>query len=374
MNKTMLSLALALACTASSVFAHEDLELDEFRNGDEAHERWSGNSNVSDQGGCYIVPGRFNVARGDAVLSSDPEGVIYKLLSSLGQRFSHSGMAMSDTSIRHNTADQNAFDTNDSFFIPQSLQSEGDSSLRNAWPGVITQTAEATATFREFIMQDGVVLYSTRMESGVRQAAREAAASTIEQMQGWYRWFSYTDVSWRDPFHVNNDDGNMCAGTIFHAHRLVENQGWTFDAVRHYPAEIRQPAAELMYEQIRVKVREAPDWIGHLGFSISELFGATSLNTFARRAANQFVNCMAFDDCGNTGTRWRNGVGPGSSLSPEDLYNLTYLYAMFEAWGNGEDYNFVYDSVKPLEATGSYYCCNVGDDDSPRRVACDFRE
>src|SRR5438128_336942 len=90
MKQTLLSLALAFACTASSVSAQED---------------------------CYVIPGRFNVERGDVVLSADPNGIIYKLLSSLGQRFSHSGLALSESSIRHNTADQKAFDTNDSFLI-----------------------------------------------------------------------------------------------------------------------------------------------------------------------------------------------------------------------------------------------------------------
>lgn len=371
MKQSMLPLALALACMASSVFAQENLELSDFPYGGEAPEAWTNNDNISRQDSCYIVPGRFNVERGDVVLSADPNGIIYKLLSSLGQRFSHSGMALSENSLRHNTADQTAFDTNDSFFIPQSLQSEGDHSLRNGWPGVITQSAEAAVTYREFIMQDGMVLYSNHMDSMARQQALEAAASTLEQMQGWYRFFAYTDITWRDPFSKGWDDGNMCAGSIFHAHRLAGSMGWNFDTVRYYPADIRQPAAGLLYDQIRTTVRQAPDWIGHLGFSISELFGSTSLNTFANRAANQFVNCMAFDDCGNTGSRWRNGVGPGNSLAPEDLYNLTYLYAMASAMA-GQDSGFAYDAVRPLEATGSYYCCSVGGD--AENVACDFRE
>jgi hypothetical protein len=291
-------------------------------------------------------------------------------LSSLGQHFSHSGMALSPNSIRHNTADQTAFDTNDSLLIPQSLQSEGDHSLRNGWPGVISQSSEAAVSSREFIMQDAMVLYSAKMDSGVRAAALDAAASLIEQMQGWYRFYAYTNITWRDPFNQGSDDGNMCAGSIFHAHRLAGNIGWTFDTVRYYPADARQPAAALLYDQIRSTVRQAPDWIGHLGFSISQLFGSTSLNTFARRSANQFVNCMAFDDCGNTGDRWRSGVGSGASLSPEDLYNLAYAHAFSDAM-NGQDSGFVYDAARPLEATGSYYCCGH---DGSSDIACDFRE
>src|SRR5205085_6183803 len=140
---------------------------------------------------------------------------------------------------------QKAFDTNDSFLIPQSLQSEGDHSLRNAWPGVITQSSEDALSSHEFILQDGMVLYSSKMDSGVRAAALDAAASTMEQLQGWYRFFAYTDITWRDPFNQGSDDGNMCAGNIFHAHRLAGNFGWTFDTVRYYPADVRQPAAAL---------------------------------------------------------------------------------------------------------------------------------
>jgi hypothetical protein len=145
----------------------------------------------------------------------------------------------------------------------------------------------------------------------------------------------------------------MCSGSIYHAHRLAGNVGWGPEDVRYFPEGVRQPAADLLFNELRRKIREKPDWFGEIAFAISGLF-STSLNDFANRAANQIVNCMAFDDCGNTRERWREGVGDGASLAPDDVVTLAYLYALASG---GVDSEFLYNAARPLEETGSYYCC-----------------
>ena len=49
----------------------------------------------------------------------------------------------------------------------------------------------------------------------------------------------------------------------------------------------------------------------------------------ARNVANQLVNCMAFNDCGNIGDRWRKGVGTGSTISPDNLMDI--MHTMWRA-------------------------------------------
>jgi hypothetical protein len=116
---------------------------------------------------------------------------------------------------------------------------------------------------------------------------------------------------------------------------------------------VRQPAADLLFNELRRTIREKPDWFGEIAFAISGLF-STSLNDFANRAANQVVNCMAFNDCGNTQGRWRQGVGDGASLAPDDMVTLAFMQTFGSA---GADSEFLYNAVRPLEEAGSYYCC-----------------
>ena len=298
--------------------------------------------------------------RGDAVLSTDPNSVIFKLLNSLGQTYSHSGMAMSDRAIRHNTGYQDAIDTVDTGLLPQRLKGTGNFSLRDAWPGVVDQTVEAATSTMEFIIPNGYVLHSSPFDPmaalWAREGQRRAAADLMTRFRGWYSFFSYTNIHWADPFRTTAGDGNMCSGSIFHANRLANNIGWVNENVRHYPADVRQNAANLLFREIQSKVRAAPNWLGDVAFGINDFFGGTSLNTFAQRVANQFVNCMAFEDCNNTTARWQNGVGTGSSLSPDDLLNVAFWYTYVSAI-NGQDLGFVYNAARPIEVTGNYYCC-----------------
>lgn len=353
-----------LVC-ASSASAQLNFELDHYRGNDDEYisavDPWFDKAGDPD---CVYIPGRFNMAAGDVVLSTDPNGIIYKLLSSLGYQHSHSGMATSERSLRHNTADDDALDTVDSNLVPQRLKGTGEHSLRDAWPGMIDQTVEAATSTEEFFLRDGLVLYSDDADVSwetldARMQERERALDQMARFQGYYSFYAYTNIAWNDPYTRAFGAGNMCSGSIYHAHRRAGNAGWPED-VRYFPSEVRQPAAELLFNEMRRTIRSKPDWLGEIVFAISGLV-STSLDDFAKRGANQVVNCMAFNDCGNTGGRWRDGVGDGASLAPDDVLLLAYLTS-FAA--GGADSPFAYDSARPLEETGSYYCCtgfNLGD-------------
>lgn len=358
--RTLYGSLLSWLIIASSAHAQMNFELDDYRGRN--HKLPDLVSPAFEEAGnpdCVYIPARFNIEAGDMVLSTDPEGVIYKLLSSLGHQHSHSGMAASESALRHNTADDDVIETVDSGLVPQRLKATGDYSLRDAWPGMIDQTVEAASATHEFLLNGGLVLHSSPddpWESAVaRQEQRSRALDLMNSFQGYYSFYAYTDITWNDPFTRAFGEGNMCSGSIYHAHRLSSNVGWTPEIVRSYPADVRQPAAQLLFDELYRAIRDKPDWLGQIAFAINSIAG-TSLNEFARRAANQVVNCMAFDDCGNTGTRWQQGVGDGSSLAPDDIMNIAYLN-MFISGYYGADTLFVYNAAKPLEQTGSYYCC-----------------
>src|SRR4051812_10535189 len=126
--------AALFACLVITSSAHAQLnfELDDYRSDDDEYisavDSWFDAAGASD---CVYIPARFNMAAGDVVLSTDPDGIIYKLLSSLGYQHSHSGMATSETTLRHNTATEDGIDTLDSNFVPQRLKGTGNHSVRD---------------------------------------------------------------------------------------------------------------------------------------------------------------------------------------------------------------------------------------------------
>ncbi|HKU41944.1 MAG TPA: hypothetical protein VJR89_27490 [Polyangiales bacterium] len=359
------AIAALFACLtiAGSAHAQENFELDDYRRSFDRYtsavDPWFDAAGDPD---CVYIPARFNMAAGDVVLSTDRDGIIYKLLSSLGYQHSHSGMATSEAALRHNTASEDEIDTIDSNLVPQRLRGTGDHSVRDAWPGMIEQTVEAATSTREFLVPDGLVLYSWEDNDSWDTIAshaeqRERVLDQMARLQGYYSFYAYTDVTWDNPYTRAFGSGNVCSGSIYHAHRLAENFGWGPEVVRYFPNRVRQPAADLLYNELRRTIRAKPDWFGEILFAISGLF-STSLDDFADRASNQVVNCMAFDDCSNTRGRWRQGVGDGASLAPDDLVTIAFLYAF---GSGGVDSEFLYNAVRPLEETGSYYCCTGWD-------------
>jgi hypothetical protein len=321
---------------------------------------WSGNSNVSAPTNsppyvCYHVPGRLNASKGKGILSSKPGSVIYELLSSLGQSHSHSGMARDSQRIRHNTMIESQVRKNeDSLGVPFALKATGEKSLREGYPGTATHSVESAVTYREFNIPNGLVLSGSSSYAPATELVN--ADAEFADFRGWYRLFAYTDMTWRDPYSRGSDDGNMCSGTMFYAHLMAGNRGWSWSQRRNYPSDTRQGAAATLYNNVRQKVIDDRSFAEKLGLAAYPALGGTNLITLADNIANQMVNCMAFDDCGNTTWRWRQGVGTGASLSPDDLMLLVYTVA-FTAARDHKNNTFAWATVKPVEKTGDYICC-----------------
>lgn len=310
-------------------------------------------------GGCYYVPARLNVVKGETILSAKPDSVIYKLLSSLGQSHSHSVMARSSQSIRHSTMIENRIKTTTSFEPKPRLVA---SSIRDGQPGMTTHSVESALTLHEINLVQGLVLGAggTAVEQIARAAELQRADAEMADFRGWYRLYAYTNMAWNDPYTTSVNDGNMCSGAILHAHVLAGNRGWSWDQRRKYPqADVRQPAAELLYATVRDTAFDRFSWGQSVFLDINDVLGGAGQGEVARGIGNQVVNCMAFNDCGNLTARWKNGVGSGYSVSPDDLHMLVFV-AAYNAAVAGKANNFVYNSAKPLQSTGDYFCCVRG--------------
>jgi len=302
---------------------------------------------------CGHVPVVFTNARpGDVVLSSANGGIIKGLLSSIGQVNSHTGMVMTNpefvTQIRHNTMTATAVKHVESGGIPRSFKATGSRSLRDGYPGMINQTAENAWGWHsnfEFNAANSVLLVGRSQHA----SKRAAGAAEFQRMVGWYRLFAYTDIHWSDYYDVDNNEGNMCSGSIAWSWVGRGEPGWMLS---QYSADVRNRAAPTLRDLAYRSIMAAdPGFVGTALNVFLNLAGADVRKPLAAAGSNQIVNCMAFNDCGNTGTRWRNGVGTGASLSPDDLRTLTGLNAAFGST------TFPYTTTTAISASGGYDYC-----------------
>ncbi|MCP4604688.1 MAG: hypothetical protein GY847_29900 [Proteobacteria bacterium] len=321
----------------------------------------------------YWVPARItNGNKGATLLTSDPHGVIGTLLESIQQQYSHSGMFVDNGyNIAHNTADVGDIDyLTDSIGLPEKLNG---AALANIEPGLIRQTTEAAFKSKEFKSWDydyrsgvsykGAAVLIRRDITGMWDwLSYGVAADQMQEYEAFYNLYSYTDI-WTtepdrtDPRHLHVapslEHKNMCSGTIAWA---LWRGGFTVWPV-YYPAEIRDDAAPVLYSAVRSMVgKKVPG--GDEPF-LGPVMQILSSGTKAR-IANQVVNCMAFNDCSNTGDRWEDGVGDGWTIAPDNLLPVGYANSFGQYWGiSGYDpndtYTKWYDSVEPISYSGGYW-------------------
>jgi hypothetical protein len=296
----------------------------------------------AEHGDCgWVPPYVANGSAGDIVLSQSPGGVIGLLLSSLGQTFSHSGMLLSDDQVRHNTMEVSEIELDGGGLVPERMRASGTRSLRDGAPGMITQFV--TDAFNGgFNAENGLLLQGDEEMGPIRRSAAEMLVA----MDGFYRLYAYTDIAWPDPFRRGDDAGSMCSGSLFWSYGLSHGAAWP---TRFYGADVRDPAALTLHDIVRRKVLERDDDFNLLERVGQVVFGFLendSIEELADNVSNQVVNCMAFDDCANTKGRWRNGVGDGASMSPDDLRGMI---------GQAE---FPYRSEAPVVLAGGYWDCS----------------
>lgn len=303
------------------------------------------NPNATPDGSCFRVPARINASRGDIVLSSAPSGVVKSLMAALGQVFTHTGMMTDVAHIRHNTMDTGKIDLvgHIGVLVPDHFNTSGSHSVRDGFPGIITETVNDAYVGKTFHLANGLVM--TSGDAG----RRSNTATQMEAFKGFYRLFAYTNPVWSNPFVLEGNSGNMCSGTVAIAD-IAAGNGQTWGTI-DYSAEVRNPAAAILYDAVRKKIIDGVD--GFKKFITID----SNVRQFANNGANQIVNCMAFNDCGNTGSRWKNGVGTGSTISPDDLLLIGQFWADVAA-AAGQPDPFTYTAAIPVQTTGTFLCCN----------------
>ena len=294
------------------------------------------------------IPSGINADRGDAVLSADAQGVIGALLGSIHQTWTHSGMATDNGyTIRHNTMYMENVEVIYNTFLgikttPKMLNA---TQLRDGNPGIITEStsnAFGADGVSSFNYTGGVVL-KPRNESAQRSRL-QAAAGKMEYLNAYYRVYAYTNMSGLPLANYKQSNvGNHCSGTIWHSNNFAGNALNT----TYYSPSLRQAGASVLAANIRSAVADDAGWFGNI---ILSLFDSGAKD----RVANQVVNCFAFNDCGNTGSRWQNGVGSGTAVSPDNLLPSRYANTQGYYWGN-QDPNGVYGIVAPIGYYGGYY-------------------
>lgn len=295
---------------------------------------------------CFALDPSFDVSRGDVILTTSTDGVIKDLVSAIGQTYTHSGMVLSDTDVRHNSMDEALIRTLSSKglrLVPERFKAIGANSLRDASPGMRTDRLD----------DQGFRAVTSLVLTGPPESSfgRHAAASAMEQMDGYYRLYAYTDMAWKDPRTRLPGTGSMCSGTIAMASELT---GLLPPGVRFtYTAEVRDGVARVLYESVRKRVRQAiPELLGYV-------LRNQRIDSITNEIANQVVNCMAFDDCGNTSARWASGVGPGSTISPDNLIDVLHAMWLRSALLAGPN-AFPYQWITPMEVHSPLYCCRTG--------------
>ena len=323
----------------------------------------------------YWVPSQItNAQTGDTILTSSPNGLIGTLLGSLGQYYSHSGMFIDfGFDIRHNTGDPNSIHTLGSP-LPTKLNS-GD--LYAMKPGIITQSVpdafgdKGAAEFNFYdqeangtLVNRNAVILKRRGPALPSGASPIWAGSQMLKYEAMYSFYSYTDIWTTEPdptdpdhLHVAPDLNrrNMCAGTI--AWALFTGGGFAVWPV-FYSEEMRNAAAPVLYSSIfnLVNSKLPGTNIPFIGGLVNLVLGGSARGNIA----NQIVNCMAFQECDNTGDHWRSGVGTGASLSPDNLLPVGFVNPRGTVWGfSGWDPNnpesIWYDTVEGISYTGGYW-------------------
>jgi hypothetical protein len=305
----------------------------------------------------YSPPYIANGLKGDIILSADC-GSIGKLLQKVSpaQAFSHSGIMIRNYYALHNSTTVEgrfAHYPHGGGDLTEGIRSDV---LQYGWPGNINQSIDQAynghfmndpETSREYSFRtfgatekrcNGMVLSPRVLRAApeFRPLAR-AAADVAKDIQGHYRFYSYSDatISLKPDFFAPSSSGwavgtrpTVCSSTIWTAFKLlstplllegdlepeeVARGAWrdptTEDGLYYYTDIERREAAQVLYSELHNAAYDQAGWLGEF------------LTDAADDVANQVVNCFASDDCGQEAKdsdAWME-TGAGRAVSPNDL-------------------------------------------------------
>lgn len=148
----------------------------------------------------------------------------------------------------------------------------------------------------------------------------EAAVSAARSTRAYYKLSDYTNMdSMSRPWSSSRTGdlrGSHCSGYATHFYRA---QGLPVADVT-YPAALRQDVADVLFDEVRTQCRDQTNaWTTFLQ-GISLHWNACT------NVANQVVNCFADRGCGDTSNGWRQGVGSGAAVSPDNMLPDSFRY------------------------------------------------
>lgn len=286
-----------------------------------------------------------NAKKGDAILVPLDQGsgdtAVKAVMSAIGQVHRHVLLSVDDgDNVRHATAYTDDLSTDDLQTVTASVWTGWHFEtvtvpipklqahlLQNATPGILTQSIDgATGTSR--LTENGLVLKpGTENPKVGKRAQFEAAAAAGLGVEGYYKVSDYTNqvgmtLPWaaEDSSDYYDEDlrGTHCAGFV---HWSFAQVGLTVP-LAHYDATTRDFAAEELHDAVRASVKDALSGLTGLAASV---VGAGKL------IANQVVNCFAGIGCDDNSAEWKDGVGSGDAVSPDNL-----LPTSFTLQGSGE--------------------------------------
>lgn len=201
--------------------------------------------------------------------------------------------------------------------------------LTNGLPGAISQTIDDTYA-RGRLADTGLVLkpelrivfdrFGNLTYTEPNRAAFERAVTAARSTSAYYKLSDYTDMdsmsrTWSSS-RTGDLRGSHCSGYVTNFFRA---EGLPIADVT-YPEALRQDVAEVLFDEVRDQCRAQTNaWADFLA-GISLHWNACS------NVANQVVNCFADRGCDDTSNDWRDGVGPGAAVSPDNLLPDSFRY------------------------------------------------
>ncbi len=285
------------------------------------------------------VPRRVaNASNGDVgIVPIDGNGsdVVETVTREIGQFHRHSVMFYSDgRRTRHDTMyifddDDGSMDDPGGDYVTiykpliGKVRFDGDE-LQNGLPGAISQTIDDTVR-RGRLSDTGLILKPAMrlVPSGgffggwsfqeVGRDQFEGAVTDARNESAYYKLGDYTEMDSMSLPWASDRDGDLrgshCSGYITHYFR---EQGLGIADV-FYPESLREDVAETLYSQVRTKCRNEVGLLAEIKHTCGNL-------------ANQVVNCFADLSCWDTKDTWRDAVGTGSAVSPDNLLPATFRY------------------------------------------------
>ncbi len=309
------------------------------------------------------VPPTINAREGDAVFKAGSGGGnLGGLFNVLHVYWSHCGMFLSESTIRHNNMGDPKYNSN---WLGCPSTFKGDT-IKNGMPGMITETVDqAFNGSKNFAVSGGVVLKPSSANETSYRGPLQLIASYMRSWDAYYRPYAYTNFFQMNVEWLNGQYryprvkgyGGHCSGTIWFAQATAYNNctdGYVskYPNVPYHDSQTMFDAASALYSGVRSKIHTKI--VDTCGGALCDGTGP------ATKMAWQVVNTFAFDDADRTSSRMNEINGPDGYITscapaPDHLLMNTYTNPKGFNIGQQTTSSSYYDQVVPVQFINGYY-------------------